>query len=223
MPLLPGVENIGHNIKEMQGAGHKYSQSLAAALRTAYGPKKRAFGGGINSAPWYERAEARQMNQPAVSAGIGALASPIPGRTDHIPLRVKPGSYVFPADTVSALGQGNSSAGHSVLDRMFKTGPFGMQAAMHAKRPVQPKMPAMKMPQPGTIRPGKLGFARGGDTEDHVPVMAAGGEYVLDPEQVTAVGGGNIDHGHQILDEFVKHVRQQNIRTLQKLPGPKRD
>ena len=35
MPLLPGKKNIGHNIKEMEAAGHKKSQAIAAALETA--------------------------------------------------------------------------------------------------------------------------------------------------------------------------------------------
>lgn len=224
MPLLPGVENIGQNIREMQRSGHKYSQALAASLRTAYGPRK-AFGGSLGPAnpPWYIRNEARQINNPGQMGG--PLSSTIPGRTDHIPLNVRKGSYVLPADTVSALGQGNSAAGHSVINRMFQTGPFGMPAPIRGGRAPMPKAPSMgRMSSPGLgdIKPGKLGFAAGGQADD-VDVMAAGGEHILTPEQVTAVGGGDIDHGHKILDEFVKHVRSETVKTLQKLPGPKRD
>lgn len=35
MPLLKGKSEIGHNVKEMERAGHPYRQALAAALRTA--------------------------------------------------------------------------------------------------------------------------------------------------------------------------------------------
>jgi hypothetical protein len=35
MPLLAGKRNIGHNISEMESAGHPRSQSIAAALRKA--------------------------------------------------------------------------------------------------------------------------------------------------------------------------------------------
>jgi hypothetical protein len=35
MPLLPGKENIGPNIREMVSAGHPYRQALAAALNKA--------------------------------------------------------------------------------------------------------------------------------------------------------------------------------------------
>ena len=39
MPLKPGTENIGKNIKEMEKAGHPHDQSVAAALNKA-GVKK---------------------------------------------------------------------------------------------------------------------------------------------------------------------------------------
>jgi len=35
MPLLPGKKNIGHNIKEMQKAGHSHKQAVAAAMNKA--------------------------------------------------------------------------------------------------------------------------------------------------------------------------------------------
>jgi hypothetical protein len=53
--------------------------------------------------------------------------------------------------------------------------------------------------------------------------VAAGGEYVIEPEDVTRLGGGDIDHGHDILDHFVTGYRKKTIDTLKKLPGPKRD
>jgi hypothetical protein len=36
MPLLPGKKNIGHNIEEMQKAGHPHDQAVAASLHKAY-------------------------------------------------------------------------------------------------------------------------------------------------------------------------------------------
>jgi hypothetical protein len=67
-----------------------------------------------------------------------------------------------------------------------------------------------------------LGFAEGGAT-DGVPIVAAGGEYVIPPEDVVHIGGGDLDHGHKVLDAFVKKMRQKTIKTLQSLPGPKKD
>lgn len=67
----------------------------------------------------------------------------------------------------------------------------------------------------------EMHLAKGGKPE-HVPIIAAGGEFVIHPDVVLAIGHGNIDHGHQILDEFVKHIREKHIKTLKKLPGPKK-
>ena len=64
------------------------------------------------------------------------------------------------------------------------------------------------------------------NSPDHEPVeiVAAGGEYVIAPENVASrVGGGDIDVGHKNLDDFVKAYRAKTIQTLSKLPGPKRD
>lgn len=123
----------------------------------------------------------------------GPLMSAIGGRTDHIPLDVPAGAYVLPADHVSALGQGNTLNGLNVLDHMFKTKTAGK---------VQPK----------------LKRANGGN----VPIIAAGGEYVVSPEQVAQIGGGDMDHGHAILDQWVKTTRKDHISTLKNLPGPER-
>ena len=53
-----------------------------------------------------------------------------------------------------------------------------------------------------------------------VPIMAAGGEFVVSPEAVAREGGGDIKRGHGVLMEFVKHARAEHIKTLKKLPGP---
>jgi len=53
-----------------------------------------------------------------------------------------------------------------------------------------------------------------------VPIMAADGEYVISPEKVAEIGGGDIDAGHKILDEWVVENRKNHIKTLSKLPGP---
>lgn len=55
-----------------------------------------------------------------------------------------------------------------------------------------------------------------------VQIIAAGGEYVVSPAKVAELAGGDIDRGHNLLDTFVKDVRRDLVKTLQKLPGPAR-
>jgi hypothetical protein len=66
-------------------------------------------------------------------------------------------------------------------------------------------------------------LATGGHVGNPVPIVAAGGEYVLSPDEVIWAGGGDLDVGHRALDHWVKATRAELIKTLQKLPGPKKD
>jgi hypothetical protein len=56
-----------------------------------------------------------------------------------------------------------------------------------------------------------------------VPVIVAGGEYIIPPDVVEEIGGGDMSKGHAILDQFVKSHRKSNVKRLKSLPGPARD
>ena len=181
-------------------------------------PKHRADGGGM---PWYAKNEARSM------AHVGPIRSAVPGRSDHIALNVPNGSYVLPAQHVSHLGQNNTEAGFAVLDRMFKTPHIA-----HGRLPPPPKL-GVHFDTGGGVHyyrdaGGEVGFdqhggrAKDGD-DDTVPIMAAGGEFVVHPNDVADVGDGNLDHGHRILDEWVKRTKEAHAKTIAKLPGPAKD
>lgn len=143
----------------------------------------------------------------------GPLHSPVAGRTDHLPSNVPNGSFVIPADVVSGHGEGNSVAGFKVLKRMFEG------ARRHFGG----------LPYAGNNGPygqsgGPYGMAKGGEVDkEGVPVAVAGGEYVLAPNEVLFAGMGDLDAGHRALDEFVIRSRGKLIKTLKKLPGPRRD
>jgi len=48
--------------------------------------------------------------------GGGLFHSDVAGRTDRLPRSVPADSFVFPADVISALGQGNTLAGGKLMD-----------------------------------------------------------------------------------------------------------
>lgn len=267
-------------------------------------------------------------------AHSGPIHSSVAGRTDHLPMHVESGSYVLPADIVSASGEGNTIAGFKHAKRVFGGTPYGGSSAMPysqgatpygmasggavkhraagilfkspddkillmrragrdhrgewglpgggiekgetseqaARREVeeetghtykgelkaatrraregvdfttfvahaQPFQPKLNEEHDGYVwatpedaksmdlHPGvrstlaRIAKAHGGASSG-VPIVAAGGEYVVRPDEVEEVGGGDLDTGHRVLDEFVKRVRQELIKTLKRLPGPKKD
>lgn len=129
---------------------------------------------------------------------VGPINSGVAGRTDHLPMHVPSGSYVLPADVVSAHGEGATIAGFKVLHRVFGGTPYGG----------------------GKSGPYGQPLATGGKADHGVPIVAAGGEYVLSPDQVRFAGGGDIDRGHKVLDAYVLKVRKDLVHTLRHLPGP---
>jgi hypothetical protein len=129
----------------------------------------------------------------ATKLHTGAIKAPVAGRTDHLPMHVPSGSYVIPADIVSAIGEGNTAHGFDIVDYMVK----------------------QRMASGGDVN--EMGSG------DPVAIVAAGGEYVIPPEAVVGFGGGDMDAGHKALDEWVKFERANTIKTLQKLPPPKKD
>lgn len=212
MPLTKSGSRaaMSRNISEMVHAGHPQKQAIAAAYRNArkYGAK---FAGG-GGAP-IESMEARGL------AHSGMIRSPVPGRTDKLPISVGGGAYVLPADHVAALGQGNSMAGADVLNKMLKMGPYATSGIgkigtnLRAGRASVPKLGRM------TASPK---FAKGGASGRHVPIVAAGGEFVIPPEKVAEIGSGDVDRGHKILDHWVNTTRKKHITTLRGLKPPKK-
>lgn len=66
----------------------------------------------------------------------GAIKAPVAGRTDHLPVHVPSGSYVIPADIVSAIGEGNTEHGFEIIDYMVKSRSTGGSASASTGNPV---------------------------------------------------------------------------------------
>lgn len=234
MPLLPGKNNVGHNISEMERGGHPRAQSIAAALREARRPL--AEGG--------KSGKTESSPIPRLNFMGGLIHSTVPGRTDKLNLSVPEDSYILPADIVSALGEGNTFAGAATLDRVFsgqpygaKGGPYGAhleELTRHGHGAPGPSGPPAPPPGPNegnaaptpphfwnqTRETSPEHFAKGGATA-MVPVVVAGGEYAVPPKIVARLRGGDMDAGHEALDNFVRGVRAELAKVSQKLPGPK--
>jgi len=131
---------------------------------------------------------------PAVPSGL--IRDATPGRTDRLPMSLPSDTYVVPADVVSGLGQGNTEAGGRLLDTMFRD---------HKSAG------------------GRLRASGGRASSSPVQIIAAGGEYLIDPEVVYSLGKGDPDKGHKELDKWVRATRQRVVNHMTKLPGPRKD
>lgn len=215
MPLKPGSskETISKNISEFH-TGKTYAHTAAKFGKAK--ADKQAIAVALSTARKYAKGGDTMSNLALKGSSIklsheGMLNSSIPGRTDKLPMKVKAGSYVLPADIPSALGQGNTMSGGEILKKMFNSAPYGLPPMKGRGRP---RIPAR-------------GFQEGGDVEtenedEHVPIIAAGGEFIISPEVVRDIGHGDMKKGHDVLDRFVLKVRKHHIATLKKLPAPKK-
>ena len=138
----------------------------------------------------------------------GPLHSTVAGRTDHLPTTVASGSYVIPADIISHYGAGNTSAGFKVFKRLFSGIPYSNNTQPYG--------------QDGPYGQEIQSCASGGKTRGTVPCVLAGGEYVIHPSEVEALGEGDLATGHAVLDKFVLRARKELIEELKKLPPPKK-
>ncbi len=196
MPLInsSSPSAFQKNLKtELQAKPRK--QALAIAFSVQNRAKKAA--GGAATLPY------SKVSSPEP---VGMLHSSVAGRTDKLPVGIKSGGFVIPADTVSALGQGNSMAGANGLNKLLGMGPYGTSGGKSA---------SVKRPR----------FADGGEVggQPSVEAVVAGGEFIVPVEKVAELGGGDVSKGHDILDAMVMHVRKKNIKTLKKLPRPRKN
>ena len=88
-----------------------------------------------------------------------------------------------------------------------------MEGRFCAPRPFQEPSDNFKLESKG----GRAGT----HTDGGVPIVIAGGEFLLHPQTIIQKFG-SLKKGHAALDAFVKRVRADTVKTLRKLPGPKK-
>jgi hypothetical protein len=221
-PLQPGQDRGPVHVNWGNSSGSEGSaadffradQALRAAQDAGRDVTGYAGGGHVDRAM-------RMAHQNAAPCHHGIINMAVGGRTDHIPMNVLEGSYVLPADIVSGLGEGNTLAGTKIVDQMFSTGPMGTKIPNFRANPRFPAAPPHTYQTEAQIPKTAAGGGR--ISRKPVPIIAAGGEYVVHPDVVERLGNGDMDKGHQYLDNFVKYVRAETAKTLRGLPPPRKD
>jgi hypothetical protein len=176
-----------------KGASQKTISQNISEMFHAGHPQSQSVAAALHTAR-QSRAEGGEANE---KIHVGPIHSNVAGRTDHLPINVPSGAYVIPADIISGFGEGNTMAGFQIANDIFGNQEGGVQH--------------------------DVGFGGEDKTGNPVEIVAAGGEYVITPFNVSRIGGGDLDRGHAVLDQFVTTYRDKLIKTLKALPGPKKD
>lgn len=226
-PMEPAAPPVPTGLSQPPSPmGTTPNNPMARPLMARGGALHRTSGGfnmakGPNLSPsWEQKQEAHGMMH------VGPVMSAVPGRTDRHSMMVPSSSYVVPADIVSGRGQGNTLAGMNFFQKAFHMGPYGSSGGMSIKHgsgaPRPPRVAGMK-------------FAAGGDSGDSkigipVPVIVAGGEIIIPPENLIKGLHGllgyrpkDMKHAHRLMDAWMIHERKNLRKTLAKLPGPAKD
>jgi len=199
---IPGTNNLPYAIQEkaVEAAQRATQLPPLAPTDTASSFAKGGnlkFSGGVGGVLKLRPPHSlSRVTEPKAKGGF--IHSSIPGRTDRLAMNVRHGSHVIPADVVSGLGQGNSLAGARNLDMIISSLPQVFADGGN----VSPSPPSRK--------------------SDHEPILAAGGEYIIDPEDVRRVGHGDQKKGHKLLDKMIVNVRRKEAKRMLKLPPPKK-
>jgi hypothetical protein len=216
--VAPGMPNLGQMANPGGIMSQAFNPSMMPAGAPAQGVMPPAMMGAPNgfnaSMPGPAGVRGFAAGGSAIKTFDGPIVSAVPGRTDKHLTHVPSGSFVVPADIVSAHGQGNTLAGMHKIQKMFKMGE-------HSTTVKSPSISPIKK------------LAMGGGSAKHagkpVKVVLAGGEVVIPPANVHEAMQRmkakklTLDEAHSEMDKWVLRERKRLIKTLKKLPGPARD
>ncbi len=112
---------------------------------------------------------------------------------------------------------------HRVLQQKQMTPqPQGQQPTPAMAQFGVPAQTPAAVPAPQPMQPPPQYAAGGGmqPNPDTVPILAAGGEFVVAPHHVERWGQGDLKAGHKLLDRFVIDARKHIVKTMTKLKPP---
>src|ERR1700743_3158278 len=114
MPLRKGYSRsiISSNIKEL------HTGATFGHTERKFG-KKRADKQAVAIALDVARKAKRRNRADGGAVHVGPIVGNTGGRADEVPMEVPDGAYIFTADHVSGLGEGNTGAGMKKLAKMF--------------------------------------------------------------------------------------------------------
>jgi hypothetical protein len=214
---------MGGMTPHMPGLGH---QGMGAGLQpaihqphTMHMPSllpKRDYGGSVGATPGLQ--PNTQNANPTVQGYVQRFAAMQPEQLQELVARL--GNSPLAGVAQRVLQQ----------KRVMPPAPTYAQTAqptpLSDSSQQQPQAPTQQAPQSQAGMQGMQAAqqaARGGETkqkQETVPILAAGGEFIVSPKYVVRWGDGDIRQGHRRLDKFVVDTRKEIINITKKLKPP---
>lgn len=167
-----------------------------------------------------EKHHAKSGHVPGIKFDGGLIATDGHGRTDDVPLDVPSGSFVLPADIVSAIGQGNTFAGARAIQEVTADAPYHADAGAYGsgEMPIKhgggpggpPAIPAAPPPYPNAGKPGGM-MAE--------PRYASGGKVAGRPVHTEAAGLMIVAGGQSPRVLFIRRSARGAAGGLWAFPG----
>ena len=201
--MMPAAQSLGSH---MGTGGIKPMHSPQIALHMPSLMPRRDDGGAINPTPGLQPSTANA--NPMVQNYVQRFSQMSPEQLQEMVARL--GSSPLAGIAQKVLQQ----------KRVMPTpAPYAQTAQPTPLSDPSQQQSPIAQPQAG-MQPAQQA-ARGGEAKPGtVPILAAGGEFVISPEHVARLGDGDIKEGHRRLDKWVVDQRNQIIKTMSKLKPP---
>lgn len=226
--LSPGISNVLANSAVNVGSsaiqgGNPLASGVGSLVGGATG-----LGASTAGAPGAISGALGTIAGQEAGQAVGAPSSPT--ATSNLGYATSPSGYTTSAPPSSPSASGSSQdwlAPPPALQNL--TPPMQLATPTQGKllptnyytygTPVTAAQTMSGNPNPIPFKRGGSVWGAGGGQDDLIPAYLADGEYVMDAQVVSALGGGSSKHGAKLLDEFRKQIRDHSRSTpVDKIP-----
>jgi hypothetical protein len=210
--MAPHIPGLGQH---MGGMGIKPAISPHVSMHMPSMLPRRDDGGAVAPTPGLQPNAANSA--PIARSYIQRFAQMSPEQLQEMVARLGNSPLAGIAQQVLKQKQTTPQAPSSYAQTAQPT-PLSDQGQQQAPAP----QPAPQQTQQSGMQPAQQAARGGSAKQETVPILAAGGEFIIAPEHVARWGNGDVEKGHRELDRFVVETRQKIIKEMAKLKGPVR-
>jgi hypothetical protein len=209
--MAPHIPGLGQH---MGGMGIKPAISPHVSMHMPSMLPRRDDGGAVAPTPGLQPNAANSA--PIARSYIQRFAQMSPEQLQEMVARL--GNSPLAGIAQQVLKQKQTAPQAPSYAQTAQPTPLSDQGQQQAPAP----QPAPQQTQQSGMQPAQQAARGGSAKQETVPILAAGGEFIIAPEHVARWGNGDVEKGHRELDRFVVETRQKIIKEMAKLKGPVR-